>query len=237
MNQSIKKLITCKWCKSILDEPVFLPCSETVCRKHSIEINNKQCRFCDKVHVLKEAEQFPANKIVQDLFELKIKELDFGLSHKNASERLNELSGFLNDYNSIKEHPEAYFSEHFNKQRNKVDLVREKLFLEINKISEKLILKIDLEEELCKASLSKFNLSSLGDDLVSTKADLSKWEQDMKYLVVNDNLWTSISTKCSEYMKQLKRSRLDLEVMFLGKPSELKTESYLFDTFIYDLMA
>jgi hypothetical protein len=166
---------------------------------------------------------------------MKIKELDFGPAHKNAYELVSEMNTFLNDDKSLKEHPDAYISEHFSKQRINVDLAREKLILKINQISEKLISEIELEEKECKANLSKYDLSSLGDDLVNIKADLSKWDQDMKYLVINDNLWTSIITKCSEYVEQLKQSRLKFEEKILGKPCELKTESKLTDIFFKQL--
>jgi hypothetical protein len=70
---------------------------------------------------------------------------------------------------------------------------------------------------------------------VSIKADLGKWEQDLKYLVVNENLWKSIKTKCSQYAGQLMISRLKFEEKILGKPCELKTESNLLDTFTKEL--
>jgi hypothetical protein len=185
--------------------------------------------------VLKESEQFPANKFVQDLLELRIKELDFGPNFKNASERMSELKTVIESFNSFKEHPDEYLSEHFSKQRNKVDLAREKLILKINQMSNMLILEIDLQEKECLISLPKCNLSFLNDDLASAQADLCKWEQDMKYLVVNDNLWTSINTKCSEYMEQLKQSRLEFEENFLAKSCKQKTESHFSDLFIKQL--
>jgi hypothetical protein len=235
MNESIKQLITCKWCQSIVDEPVLLPCSETVCRKHTVEISETKCKFCNNVHVLRESEQFPTNKVVQDLFHLKIKELNFGLKYKKASERMADLTTLLNDYNTLKEHPDEYITEHFSKERNNVDLAREKLIIDINQISDRLISEIDSKEKESAANLLKYNLSSFIDDSESIKVDLSKWEQNMKYLVVNYKLWKKINTKCSRYVAQLKRSRLEIEEKLIGKPCKLKTESYFVDMFINQL--
>jgi hypothetical protein len=141
----------------------------------------------------------------------------------------------ISDYISLNECPEEYIFEHFSKQRNNIDLDREKLILEINQLSDKLISEINSEEKVCKANILKFNPPLLGDDLASIKSDLSKWEQDVRYLVVNENLWTSITTKCNEHVEQLNRSILEFEKILLGKPCELKTESYLSDTFIKQL--
>jgi hypothetical protein len=185
--------------------------------------------------VLRESEQFPANKVVQDLFKLKFKELDFGPNHKNASDRVNELKNFINDYCSLKEHPNEFIFEHFRKQRNNIDLAREKLFLDINQISDRLISEIDLQEKKCRANLLKFSLNTFSDNLASIKADLEKWEQDMKFLEVNDNLWTSISTRCNENVNTLKKSRMVFEERLLEKSFELKTELNLSDLFIKQL--
>jgi hypothetical protein len=185
--------------------------------------------------VLKEAEQFLANKAFQDLLKLKIKELDFGPNHKKASELVKELTFVINDYINMKEQPEEYICEHFSKQRNNIDLAREKLILEINQLSDKLILDIDSQEKECKAKILKSHLPNTGDDLASIKSDLSKWEQDVRYLVVDENLWTSIKIKCNQHVEQLNQSRLEFGEILLGKPCELKTESYFSDTFIQQL--
>jgi hypothetical protein len=235
MNESIKRIITCKWCNCIVDEPVFLPCSETVCKKHSIEIGNKTCKFCDRIHELKELDVFPANKAVQDLLELRIMELNFGPNHKNAYDRVNELNSFINDYNSLNEHPDEHVFEHFSKQRNIIDLAREKLIFEINQTSDRLISEIDSQEKECKAKMSKCNIFSITDDLTKIKADLSKWEKDVRYLVVNDNLWTSISKNCSMHLEALNTSRSAVEEKVFGNFKKLKSEKDVSDTFIKQL--
>jgi hypothetical protein len=235
MNQSIKQIITCKWCKLIVDVPVLLPCSETVCKKHSIEIGNKACKFCGRIHELKELDVFPANKAVQDLLELRIKELNFGPNHKNATERVQELIAFLNNYNSLNEHPDEHVFGHFSEQRRSIDLAREKLILEINQLSDRLISEIDSQEKECKAKMSKRNIFSISDDLTSIKADLSKWEQDVRYLVVDENLWTSISKNCSKHLEVLNKSRSAIEDEAFGKFKKLKSEKDISDTFIKQL--
>jgi hypothetical protein len=235
MNETIKRIINCKWCNCIVDEPVFLPCSETVCKKHSIEISNNACKFCDKVHELKESELFPANIAVRELLEMKIKELNFGFNHKNASDRVHELDTFMNDYKSLNEHPEEYVFEHFSKQRRSIDLARENLILEINQTSDRWISEVNVQEKECKAKMVKCNIFSISDDLTSIKADLSKWELDVKYLVVNQNLWISISNKCSKYLETLNKSRSAIEEKAFGNFKKLKSEKDISDTFIKQL--
>jgi hypothetical protein len=185
--------------------------------------------------VLRESQQFPANEVVQDLLKLRIKELDFGPNHKNAADRVNELNNLINDCNSMEDHPDDYISEHFRKQRNNIDLAREKLMLDINQISDRLISEMDLQEKECKANLLKFSLNTFNDNFASIKADLSKWEQDLKYLMVNESLWTSINTKCSEHVETLKQNRMGFQEKLLGKPCELKTDSHFSEIFIKQL--
>jgi hypothetical protein len=186
--------------------------------------------------VLKKFEQFPANRIFKDFLDTKIKELDFGPHHKKASEQVNELKNLINDFNGLKENSDEYISAHFSKQRNTIDQGRENLIREINQISNRLISEIDLQEQECKASLPKLlNLSTFGDVLTTVKADLNKYEQHLKYLVVNDDLWKIIGTNCSGYMKALNNGRLVIEEKTFGNYKKLKSEKDISDTFIKQL--
>jgi hypothetical protein len=181
--------------------------------------------------VLKKLAQFPANKAVQDLLEMKIKELNFGYNHRNASERVHELKTFIDDYTSLNE----YVFNHFSTQRNNIDLAREKLILEINQTSDRLISEVNLQEKECKAKMSKCNIFSVKEDLTSIKADLAKWEKDVKYLVVDHNLWKSISNICGRHLDALNKSRSAFEEEAFGNFKRLKSEKEISDTFIKQL--
>jgi hypothetical protein len=72
--------------------------------------------------------------------------------------------------------------------------------------------------------------------LARIKADLSKWEQEMKFLVVNERMWTGISSMCNVYLQKLKMSQSAIEEEAFGKLKKLESEECISDLFIKQLM-
>lgn len=64
MNPFIKCLI----CKNKLNEPVFLPCGHTVCKKHTVN-SSVSCTLCLKTFVSPD-EGFISNKLAETLLPL-----------------------------------------------------------------------------------------------------------------------------------------------------------------------
>ncbi len=86
-SEKINALFNCKICKDVLEDPIILPCDETVCKAHTDEISMGKCIFCSEVH---KAPQygFPSNKIVKNLLEKRVNNINLNFSQ-------------LNDYNKI----------------------------------------------------------------------------------------------------------------------------------------
>jgi hypothetical protein len=100
-NVTIKKLLTCTWCLSILQKPVILPCCfETICDKHETEFRktDPKCKFCNNQTKLEASKHFPPNKIVQGLLDSKVTNLDLGDNHTKAVESVKELSKFVDQF-------------------------------------------------------------------------------------------------------------------------------------------
>jgi len=49
----IRSLVTCKLCRKVFDDPITLPCSNSVCRKHLNVMGKNGCIFCDQWHNIK----------------------------------------------------------------------------------------------------------------------------------------------------------------------------------------
>jgi hypothetical protein len=49
----IRSLVTCKLCRKVFDDPIALPCSNYVCRKHLDVMGKNACVFCDQRHNIK----------------------------------------------------------------------------------------------------------------------------------------------------------------------------------------
>ena len=131
MTNPIDLICEYECCKLILENPVALPCGNTLCREHLTELNDKFiCYFCKEEHLIP-ANGFvinkTTNKIVNNYFQLnplrtKIKEL------------FEELNESIEDYQKLD--PNVYVFDYFGEIRNKVDLHREELKKEIDQRSD-----------------------------------------------------------------------------------------------------
>lgn len=92
----MNSLIECPVCSSTLQEPVILPCSHTICRKHEKDTAIIICPICHADHEVKE-EGFVSNAILRDLIERRFVELDIGAEHTVAIQKLNELKEIKSD--------------------------------------------------------------------------------------------------------------------------------------------
>ncbi len=188
MLKVINELICCKLCRQILNNPVLLPCGETICEKHEELFRVKstsRCQFCDKDHKLGRAEHFPLNKMAAGFLAGEISKLDFGESYKHTTKLMEGLNDVHDKYSEIRSKAEDLISAKFLAMRNKVALVREQIIQRVKSCSAKILAEIDSAEHDCKANVlsldSKMRLEG-AVDLSKIKAELKAWESKMNKL-------------------------------------------------------
>ncbi len=223
MNESVKKIITCKWCNEALKSPVFLPCGETICSKHedAFKLSSPlKCRCCGDSHKLSYNEHFPVNKMAQDLLENKFNELNFGNDFKAAQEKFKQLQELADEYQVLRKNSDGFVAEFFGSLRNRVHLVREDLISKIHECSGKLIAQLDSYERDCENKMTGLDLSDEG--FAQIKTDLSRWERELGYLKTDRSLWCSIKNESVEHVKSLKKMRSNLESQLVGRKLEIE---------------
>ena len=82
---SIHKNLSCKICQKRFQEPVFIPCGETVCERCITDFIEEKaekdvhgqfkCCLCDEHHSIP-AKGFPKSKMAKKLLELKPKQIN-----------------------------------------------------------------------------------------------------------------------------------------------------------------
>jgi hypothetical protein len=233
-NETIQGLLSCVWCSSSLEEPVMLPCGETVCFKHEATFKNGdgECELCGETHELDTNKHFPLNKIAQGMIDNRIKDLNLGENHRKAAESLKELSKFLDRFEHMKASGQKSINEFFQKQRSKVNLTREELIRKlIVRCCEELLGEIDDYENECTLNLAHLN-ELYDSDLASIKSNLVTWQTEIKHLVMNEKLWRNINEHCERYLEILKEKHRSFEnSMFLGKSNKAQIESSFSDVF------
>ena len=156
--------ITCKICNKFFNNPVVLPCINTVCNEHVIkdQVENKiACYFCKEQHEIPES-GLKKNKLASDLIESNIY---LNNQEKEIKDKLmdarNELSNSLEEMLRKEKETDLFISDYFSSIKNKIDLNREVLKAKIDEIAEGLIKASNGYEEDCKKNLDTVRTSEI----------------------------------------------------------------------------
>lgn len=98
-------LFNCGLCKKLLENPIILPCGESLCKKDLGEIficdDKFKCPFCQIEH-MQPYEGFPLDKRMQKMIDLKVNQLDFGPVYNNCKKALKGLTEQFNELDLLK---------------------------------------------------------------------------------------------------------------------------------------
>ena len=86
-NFDLKNIFTCNYCDLILKSPVILPCSESICENHVLELiegkdyeDKIKCQFCNDEHEIPK-KGFPKDQRTAKLINMEFNRMDFGKEH------------------------------------------------------------------------------------------------------------------------------------------------------------
>jgi hypothetical protein len=89
--ETIEMVIKCTDCKCVLELPVILPCSDSICKKHVKEgASQFHCLACDIIHAVPNA-GFPVNKALAVLLDRQIQNSRFSAEYTKAFDSIKDL--------------------------------------------------------------------------------------------------------------------------------------------------
>jgi hypothetical protein len=245
MIETIKIILSCKWCREILVKPVLLPCGETICAKHDTEFRQLKhkpaplsCKLCNQVHLLNDTEHFFENKMAQALLDNKIEKLEFGEVFNNSTDKLNELIELTGCFYKRISDPQEFIYDYFKTKRNQVDIIRDQLIQRIQNCSESILSDFDLYERECKLNLPSLKEALFSNEVYDdsrVKNELMGWKDKMGNLFFDKELCGAIDQKYNDHKIFLNNGIKEFEdKALLGKSRKLDFElknSNLFDVF------
>ena len=168
--QSVVFLAKCKKCDQVLQgKPVVLNCCrQTICAIHLEEINSNgkrklaNCPFCETSRETKIKKNAPI--------------MTFSKKFEPAIVACRRLDTSLNEFRQLKKDPKCFIFEYVSKLKNQVDLRREEIKLEIEKLSDEMIKKLEDFERECYENVDRTRLMEQSDAfLEETQARLEEW--------------------------------------------------------------
>jgi hypothetical protein len=161
---SIKKDFACSFCSQIYKNPFLLPCYDIICEEHfneaSVRKNNSiTCKTCLKEFQVKDNQMIRPSKAMQKFIE---NERYLSDEEKSLKKQLKDsLRDFLDlneQFQDVKNSFDLNCHNHFQEIRRKIDVQREELKDQIDKIYIYMIDEIKEMEQKHSKSLNEFKV-------------------------------------------------------------------------------
>lgn len=184
----MNSLVECPICKRTLEEPVLLPCSHTVCKKHERDSttttrNSLTCPTCRAAHDVPEQGGFLFNAIAKEFVERRFERLYLGVEHKVAVDAFLELKRLLTTTKGIHDNPDVKIHETIGELKNRIDLRREKAKEEIDQEAVGLIDEFEAFEAHLQASLAAVGSAASSHEtkmlIESLENKIDVWESEL----------------------------------------------------------
>jgi tetratricopeptide (TPR) repeat protein len=232
----ITSAIKCVNCQNVLDSPVLLPCSHSICQKHTNKRNSDGelkavlCHTCAIEHPVPASGEFPKNAQLADIIESRINELDFGKDYNEAKESCVKLDDLFASIDQVLADPRNYTYEAMKIMKDTVQMRGDELKLKIDEKMNELFTLIGSYENDCKHFLATSAYAEKCGELNSRKdlarKDLEAWQTTLDQMKRNEIEWRNIK-KMSEIV--IERFEAELARFQRGLLLDQKRYDQLFD--------
>ena len=180
----IRNAIKCAICLEILESPVILPCSDTICKKHVTNQTNDliRCEKCGIEHSIP-TNGFPTLPFLEEIIKSEIGQLDFGSVHKEAKKSCESFEKALKEFEVLLKDPYFYTHGKISELKNIVQLKGEEIKLRIDQEMKKLIDRLEEYERQSKEYLSsnefKEESNMLESEMKIAQSNLDSWLENL----------------------------------------------------------
>jgi len=163
-------LFECQFCFQKLNNPVVLPCGNTVCKIHLNILTKSTCQFCNQTHH-QSSSAFPPNLALEKMLTIELNKLTFNTKFTKCQNYINDLQKNCQEINLIQKDPSIFVYEYFEDLKREVDIRREDLKFQLDTYSNNLINEITQYQEECSQISNKTN--ELSKQIESLKKEMN----------------------------------------------------------------
>lgn len=224
--EKIHELLKCKYCQERLENPVVLPCGETICEEHIREEDEQiECKICCKKHEIP-VSGLTRNKLVARLIEA-TQQSSHHKSHgvkvkapKHGQETLNRVEKLLQDYQQFNSTRVVQIYDFFGKLTNQVDIIREE---NNHTLTDDVYSKISEYRNECNSRNADFD-----EPMEKNIKDLNDFVDNLSSPKLDEHQIRKIETKLhsTKYAEQLESMKSKL---LLGKTVEFVIQNLDFN--------
>jgi uncharacterized protein YlxP (DUF503 family) len=211
--EQFSTILNCEYCDELLNgSPVVLSCCDaTICSEHieykQVKVNETktiqvfECELCQCSHNMKN-KRFVINKLAERLLKIELDKISLGDAYVKVNKEIEKLESSLRKLNGLIQDPKNYIYEYISCVKRDVDLRREKLKAEIDKICGEMITKLENYQNECYENIESLKLKEKNDEIITEiQAKLDEWTQTNKrvLMVSTDQQRNEIELKAKHF--------------------------------------
>lgn len=214
-----KDMLTCEYCKKVFENPVLLPCGETICAKDVKNMYKEDtnqhliiCFFCGCVHNLFiRGSHLPPNRLVNKFLSNNLAHFSLGKTYENAKQSIEIVKNKLNEFEKLTNNPAQYLYEFFEAIETQIKHKNENLKMLSDVKCENMLKDLNLFKNECQSSLDMAIKKCLADKMEKDKLHeigslLGKWSDELnKPVGLNENMWNKILLESQSIQEDLSK--------------------------------
>jgi hypothetical protein len=214
--------VKCVNCHHILESPVFLPCGDSICKKHTVNCQGPiLCHSCEIEHPIPTNGGFPISKAIAGVIDAQIACLDFGTEHKESKESCEHFDELLTKIDEILKSPYNFTFEAIGYLKNVVQIKGEEMILKINEKMDRMISKLEEYKIECKNGFSKSEYVVKSDNFVeeigAARKDLEKWLTILDEIKFNEKEWIRIKNESNKSIELFEKKLVEFKTDLFPK--------------------
>jgi hypothetical protein len=217
----LSNAIKCVNCKNVLDSPVLLPCSHSICKKHVTDGNKGAAIFCNKCGLEHSIPQngFPIQEALAEIIQSQIGNINFGKDHQEANDACTKFDECLNKFEQLLKDPLNFTHEVILSLKDVVQLRGEEAKLKIDLKMNYFFDKLEEYEKDCEKALkmSEYVVKSetINLEIEAFRKELEKWQEHLDKFNFYKQEWDKIKSESENAVKQLKSQQGQFEIDLL----------------------
>jgi hypothetical protein len=217
--ETIEEAIKCAECKRVLESPVLLPCSDSICKKHVKEgASEFHCLACDIIHPVP-SRGFPVNKALSIMLERKIQNNKFSAEYNCAFDSFKNLEKKVDEVKLLQKDPHFFINKVIGELKCETDILRDEFKLAIDRKAEEIIKDLDEYEQECKSNLVSRDVAKKLEELTKTisgiKDELATWQETLRCFDAKEDALKLIKENGERYKNELQAKLNEYESDFL----------------------
>jgi len=222
---NVKVDFTCLICSKIFKSPFSLPCGDTICEEHlnesqNLKNNSIKCQSCGEAFEVKNNQMIRPNKALHMLIQ---KELFLSDAEKLMKKSLKvSIENFFQLNEQLQESKNIFELDcynHFQEIRRKIEVQREELKDQIDKLSLAMIDELKAKEETYAKRIREFQVEAI--NLEKEKNILDETFRDVNLLISSIK---QLQVKQDEAVSRLESNLSEISQMktFMTKSNDFK---------------